>query len=135
MNCSVSSGFTEGEAREKAWYSPTNTLRAGTREVAISFCATAQYSFRLVIAMGCWPTTIGRGSLAHPARARPRERQANLRTVSSGNPRMMDFMGAIPLLENPGEENDRCERGRSMKLRIAGHSGVTSCAESWAQFS
>ena len=58
-------------------------------------------SCALVIAMGCWPTTTGRESLAHPARARPRERQANLRTVSSGNPRMMDFMGAIPLLEKP----------------------------------
>jgi len=38
----VSSGFTEGEARENACQSVISTLRAGTRDAAISFCAIAQ---------------------------------------------------------------------------------------------
>src|SRR5881394_817100 len=104
------------------------TLCAGTRDVAISFCASAQYSFTAGITGNC-PTTTGRGSLAHPNAANPRARQATLRKLSFAEPRMMVFMGAIPLVEKM--------RGRpqATELRIAGHSGVTSHAESRAQFS
>jgi hypothetical protein len=99
-------------------------LRAGTREVAISFCATAQYSFTPGSVIGV-PTTSGRGSLAQPdSRATAvtlEARQAILRAVSSPNPRMMCFMVAtLP------EEKSQCGREDS---------GFMSWLDSVAQFS
>jgi hypothetical protein len=82
-----------------------------------------------------WPTTTGRESVAHPARVNPSARQAMLPAVSLNPLRTMVFMGATPLLKKPNWKNKADAESRRPKVAVAGHSGVTSYPESWAQFS
>jgi hypothetical protein len=67
--------------------------------------------------------------------AKPSARQAMLRAVSFTLPWMMVFMGATPLSKKPSWKNNPDAGRMRPKVAIAGHSGVTSCRESWAQFS